>query len=289
MFFRNRVVSLPLPSVQLASGVSRPAGLSPAQMIFQQCRYASGLGSLAPAPGATRQQNRVGRGPGSGRGKTSGRGQKGQKARGKVKSWFEGGQTPITRLFPKVGFRSQVPKPEYINLDVLQRLIDLGRLNPAEPITMKELYRSRYFGNIKHGIKILGGDAHRFTAKINISSTSATPSAIARIEALGGTFQAEYYTPFGMKVLTRPEAILRKYGRIPLRARPIDRKSIEFYRDPERRGYLVGAPGAPTIKAAFVAQAKTFKSPLLPNIERLKLNDPSTAAARAFQDSQPKQ
>jgi large subunit ribosomal protein L15 len=256
---------------------------------FQSCginltfaRCVSGLGNLSPAPGATRQRNRVGRGPGSGRGKTSGRGQKGQKARGKVKSWFEGGQTPITKLFPKIGFRSQVPKPEFINLSDIQRLIDIGRLDCSRPITMRELYRTRFFSNLDDGIKILAGTTNKFTAKIDISTTSATKGAIDRIEQLGGSYRAEYYTPLGMKTLTRPEAILRKFGRIPLRARPVDRKSIEYYRDPERRGYLVGAPGAPKIKKQYVARPKTMASPLLEDIKRLEMEDKSANAVKGF-------
>jgi len=99
----------------------------------------------------------VGRGPGSGRGKTSGRTQKGLKARRKIKSWFEGGQTPITKLFPKIGFRSQVPKPEFINLSDIQRLIDIGRLDSSRPIIMRKLYQTRFSSNLDGGIKILAG------------------------------------------------------------------------------------------------------------------------------------
>ncbi|CAE6495470.1 unnamed protein product [Rhizoctonia solani] len=69
-----------------------------------------GLDSLAPAKGSTHQRKRLGRGQGSGRGGTSGRGHKGQKARsgnGKPKAGFEGGQTPISRRFPKRGFFNQ--------------------------------------------------------------------------------------------------------------------------------------------------------------------------------------
>ena len=50
------------------------------------------------------KRKRVGRGPGSGHGKTSTRGHKGQKARGKVAPWFEGGQMPLARRLPKRGF-----------------------------------------------------------------------------------------------------------------------------------------------------------------------------------------
>jgi large subunit ribosomal protein L15 len=68
------------------------------------------LNTIKPAAGARRERVRVGRGIGSGLGKTAGRGHKGQYARtgkGKVKPGFEGGQMPLQRRLPKVGFRSK--------------------------------------------------------------------------------------------------------------------------------------------------------------------------------------
>ncbi len=68
------------------------------------------LNDISPAEGARKERTRVGRGIGSGLGKTAGRGHKGQYARsgkGKVKAGFEGGQMPLQRRLPKVGFRSK--------------------------------------------------------------------------------------------------------------------------------------------------------------------------------------
>lgn len=61
----------------------------------QQARQVSILGSLANVKGSVKDRKRVGRGPSSGHGKTSGRGHKGQGQHGKVKPWFQGGQTPL--------------------------------------------------------------------------------------------------------------------------------------------------------------------------------------------------
>jgi large subunit ribosomal protein L15 len=71
------------------------------------------LSQLKPAPGSTKNRKRIGRGPGSGTGKTAGKGHKGQKARsgGGVKPGFEGGQMPLQRRLPKVGFRSRTKHP----------------------------------------------------------------------------------------------------------------------------------------------------------------------------------
>jgi large subunit ribosomal protein L15 len=80
------------------------------------------LNNLKPACGATHKTKRVGRGAASGYGKTATRGQKGQKARAgyKEKRGFEGGQQPIHRRLPKVGFNSRRVKPQAINVDKIQ-------------------------------------------------------------------------------------------------------------------------------------------------------------------------
>src|SRR5687768_16915221 len=86
------------------------------------------MNTLKPAPGARRERVRVGRGIGSGLGKTAGRGHKGQFARtgkGKVKAGFEGGQMPLQRRLPKVGFRSKTAKDvAEVSLYQLDRLAD---------------------------------------------------------------------------------------------------------------------------------------------------------------------
>ena len=71
------------------------------------------MNTLKPADGARQDRNRVGRGIGSGLGKTAGRGHKGSFARsgkGKIKAGFEGGQMPMQRRLPKIGFRSKMLK-----------------------------------------------------------------------------------------------------------------------------------------------------------------------------------
>ena len=71
------------------------------------------LNTLKPADGAREERKRVGRGIGSGLGKTAGRGHKGPFARsgkGKIKAGYEGGQLPMQRRLPKIGFRSKMAK-----------------------------------------------------------------------------------------------------------------------------------------------------------------------------------
>ena len=83
------------------------------------------LNDLKPAPGARRASRRVGRGHGSGSGKTCGRGQKGQKSRsgGGVAAGFEGGQMPLQRRLPKLGFASRkAPFNDEVKVGSLARL-----------------------------------------------------------------------------------------------------------------------------------------------------------------------
>lgn len=237
------------------------------------------LGALKPAAGATQQCTRVGRGPGSGRGKTSGRGQKGQKARGKVKPHFEGGQTPITKLFPKVGFKSRIPKPAVVNLGTIQTLIDARRLDPLKPISPYELMLSGCINpSARRGIKILGRGSALLRQPITLSASKASQSALAAIEAQGGQYTAQFYTQPCMDVLLNPQKAYSKFCRIPLRARPINRRTIEYYRNPEKNGYLVDSPNAPQI-LAMETQAEA-KSPLVVSLEKLRVNDASQGGAR---------
>ena len=90
------------------------------------------LNELQTPEGSRNVRNRVGRGESSGNGKTAGRGQKGQKARGKTRLGFEGGQMPLFRRMPKRGF-TNINRKEYavVNLDVLNRFDNGTEVSPA--------------------------------------------------------------------------------------------------------------------------------------------------------------
>ncbi|KAF2276801.1 ribosomal protein L15 [Westerdykella ornata] len=204
-------------AVRLASCLLRPS--LPTASVHQflvatvqqpQKRNASILSSLSDNPGAYHKRIRRGRGPASGKGKTAGRGQKGQHAHGKVPAGFQGGQTPLEITKPVRGRNKYNPfKVEMspINLDRIQSWIDQGRLNPNEPITMKELAKSRCLHGVKrHGVKLLGRNAEALTSKINIIVSRASASAIARVEALGGTVTTRFYSPTSIKRVLRGES-----------------------------------------------------------------------------------
>jgi large subunit ribosomal protein L15 len=143
------------------------------------------LSNLRPAEGSTQSKKRIGRGEGSGHGGTSTRGHKGAKSRSgySKKIGFEGGQMPLQRRLPKFGFTSP-NRVEYkgINLDVLQQLVNEKRI--SDTVSLDEIVNNGLAGR-KELIKILGRG--ELTAKLNVTAHKFSKTAIAAIEAVGGT------------------------------------------------------------------------------------------------------
>jgi len=132
----------------------------------------------------TKSKKRVGRGYGSGRGKTSGRGTKGQKARGKVKLGFEGGQLPLIKRLPlqrgKGKFKSFKKKPLVVNVKVL------NLLPKKETVDLKTLIKYRIVKEDeakKFGVKILGDGELRIPLTVELPCSKG---AIKKIEEAGG-------------------------------------------------------------------------------------------------------
>ncbi|KAL3228526.1 Large ribosomal subunit protein uL15m [Nakaseomyces bracarensis] len=219
-------------------------------------RFAGILARLRPADGATQGFKRLGRGPSSGKGKTSGRGQKGQKARGKVKSWFEGGQTPIYKLFPKIGFTNVHARPlKVLNLARVQEFYDKGRLplQPGEVLDIKCMKDTGLVtGPIRDGVKVLARGQFKYNVPFKVEASRASQKAIRAIEGAGGSFVARYFSRLGLRAHLVPQWFIRKRGRLPLPARPVKRKDIDFYSKPEKRGYLAleNSPYLQTIRDA---------------------------------------
>lgn len=140
------------------------------------------LSRLRPSPGSTKDERRIGRGPGSGLGKTSGKGQKGQHARGsgKVGPRFEGGQMPLHRRLPKLGFHNPFSKTvATVNVGRLARF-DKGAVVDPAALLAARLVRGRF-----DSIKILGQGALDKALKVRAHAFSA--GARACIEKAGGT------------------------------------------------------------------------------------------------------
>ncbi|TXH66450.1 MAG: 50S ribosomal protein L15 [Lysobacteraceae bacterium] len=141
------------------------------------------LNTLKPADGARKERTRVGRGIGSGLGKTAGRGHKGSFARagkGKIKAGFEGGQMPMQRRLPKIGFRSKLAKDTaevlLYQLDKLDGVVDLAALRAAKliPSTAKQAKI------VKKG---------ELSKKLVVKGILATAGARTAIEAAGGSIE----------------------------------------------------------------------------------------------------
>ncbi|MBN2646457.1 MAG: 50S ribosomal protein L15 [Thiotrichales bacterium] len=142
------------------------------------------LNTLKPADGAKKVAKRVGRGQGSGLGKMGGRGHKGQKSRsgGMPRIGFEGGQMPLQRRLPKVGFTSR--KAEFVTEVRLDTLCKLD----AEVIDIATLKAADLIGEKIKEVKIV--NSGELTKAVKTSGLRSTASAKAAIEAAGGTVEA---------------------------------------------------------------------------------------------------
>ena len=145
------------------------------------------LHELRDNPGAARKQKRVARGPGSGKGKTAGRGIKGQKSRSGVAiNAYEGGQMPLYMRLPKRGFNKPNRKEfAVVNLGLLQKFVDAGKLDASAEITEEALVASGLVRRRRDGVRLLGKG--ELTAKLALTVTGASKSAVEAVEKAGGT------------------------------------------------------------------------------------------------------
>lgn len=142
------------------------------------------LNNLQPEQGARTERKRVGRGIGSGLGKTAGRGHKGTFARsgkGKIKAKFEGGQMPLIKRLPKVGFRSRLKND---TAEVL--LYQLERLDIVE-VDFAALRAAKLVPSTAKRAKVV--KKGELTRKLALKGVLVTAGAKAAIEAAGGSVQ----------------------------------------------------------------------------------------------------
>jgi large subunit ribosomal protein L15 len=141
------------------------------------------LNTLKPAPGSRRARLRVGRGASAGQGKTCGRGTKGQRARkgGYHKVGFEGGQMPLQRRMPKVGFRSDIKRSR-----AEVRLSELAKVD-GPVVDLEALLKA---GVVAPGTErakvVLSGE---ITKAVTLKGVAVTKGARAAIEAAGGRIE----------------------------------------------------------------------------------------------------
>ncbi len=140
------------------------------------------LHHLRPAAGSKQRKIRVGRGESGRRGKTAGRGTKGQKARGKVRPGFEGGQMPLQRRLPKLkGFKNRNKEVfVVVNVDRLAEFDADGTVTP-------DVLRARGIAKKRGRIKILGeGELDR---ALTVKAHAFSLGAVEKIRAAGGTVE----------------------------------------------------------------------------------------------------
>ena len=142
------------------------------------------LNELSPVKGAKKVGKRRGRGHSAGQGKTSGRGQKGQKARsgGYHKVGFEGGQMPLQRRLPKVGFNSRMAR-----LTAELRLHEL-EIPTADEITIDVLKAANLVPAVVTKVKVI--KSGEITKAVKLQGIAVTKGAREAIEKAGGTIEA---------------------------------------------------------------------------------------------------
>lgn len=186
-----------------------------------------------------------------------------------------------------------------VNLDRIQAWIDQGRLDPSQPITLKELVHSRCLHGIKDGVKLLAKGKEALKTPINILVSRASAEAIKAVEATGGSIVTRYYTKQAIRRLLRGESessslplSLEQQGvkspifdalhssgtqfkyRLP---DPTSRADLEYYRDSAHRGYLSHLVEEGHGPSLF------FKTPGARVARRPKRAEKSTAQAAADQ------
>ena len=145
------------------------------------------LNELQPQKGSTKSRTRVGRGVGSGKGKTCGSGQKGQKSRSGVAiKGFEGGQMPLYKRLPKVGFKNTKFAKELTELTFvqLQHAIDAKKLDIKKTIDEDALIAAGVVRRKRDGIKVLA--TGELKSKVNLKITKISKNAQEAIEKAGG-------------------------------------------------------------------------------------------------------
>lgn len=141
------------------------------------------LNTLKPAAGSKPSGKRLGRGHSAGQGKTSGRGVKGQHARsgGYHKVGFEGGQMPLQRRLPKVGFNS---RKAHLSAELRLHELDLVKEDVVDLLSLKSANLVPAF---TQKVKVI--DSGKVTKAVKLKGIAVTPGARKAIEAAGGSIE----------------------------------------------------------------------------------------------------
>ena len=191
------------------------------------------LNDLSNIDEATKKRKRWGRGIGSGRGKNSGFGH--QKSRVTPRA-FEGGQTPLYRRLPKLGFFNVSSRElQVVNLERIQEFLAMGRLEhkPNGFTTMRDLLEVGLISSVKDGVKLLATGKSQFQVPVHLEVSCASAEAIKAVEAAGGTVTCAHFNTLALRALVQP----LKFDILPRRARPPPRL-MGYYLDRTKCGFL---------------------------------------------------
>lgn len=123
---------------------------------------------------------------------------------------------------------------DVVSLAKLQQWVDKGRLDASKPITLRDLWLSGIVGrHLKEGVKLLGTGAQGFTAKLDLTVSDASASAIARVEEVGGKVTTQYYGRVALRGHLKPQ----KFAVLPKNPTPPS-KLMKHYNSDAKRGYL---------------------------------------------------
>ena len=181
----------------------------------------------------SKKRRRWGRGIGSGRGKQSGWGH--QKSRSTPRA-FEGGQTPLYKRLPKIGFHNPNSIDyQVVNVDRIQQYINMGRLmpKPNQMVTVRNLLEAGVISRAKDGVKLLAKGKLQLEHPLHLEVSNASDEAIKAIEASGGTVTCVHFNKLAMRAMTKPI----HFEVLPRRARPPPRL-MDMYLDGNKSGYL---------------------------------------------------
>lgn len=170
---------------------------------------------------------------------------------------FEGGQTPLFKRLPKRGDLydrfERILAP--VSLSRIQRLIDTGRIDPKEPITMSVLWRSGAVRRIPDGVKLVCRVGDSLSAPLDIRVSEASVEAAAAVLDTGGSLMLVYYNALGLRALLKPEKWAAVGKPLPRFARPPPKLAWMYTsRTPD------GLPYRPVSTPADVHEAEVWAS-----------------------------
>lgn len=201
------------------------------------------LNNIRQLPQSTKKRPRKKRGQHGG--KTCGFGHKGQRQHGTLpRVGFEGDQTPFYLKMPIEPFyKGHHLCREYkpFSLMELQRMIDLGRIDPKEPIDLTTISINSHLrlepNKRQYGVELTDEGGDIFEAKVNIEVQRASEQTIAAVERNGGVITTRFYDLLALHAVVDPLKFFKRGIAIP-RCKLPPQKDIEYYSSADNRGYL---------------------------------------------------